>query len=81
MRVVASTVEAPSAPLVASPAVDAATRGRLTDALLAAHTAPELAQTLDELLVARFVDAKPDAFDVMVERQRQAEAAGYPRLA
>src|SRR5437867_473136 len=40
-----------------------------------------LAQTLDELLVARFVAAKPDAFDVMVERQRQAEAAGYPRLA
>ena len=81
VRVVATTVEAPSAPLVASPAVDAATRQRLTDALLAAHTAPELASTLDELLLARFVRARPDVFDVMVERQHAAERAGYPRLA
>jgi hypothetical protein len=81
VRVVASTVEAPSAPLVASPAVNAPTRARLTDALFAAHTAPELVATLDELLLARFVAAKPDAFDMMVERQRQAEVAGYPRLA
>src|SRR5438093_11577536 len=81
VRVVATTVEAPSAPLVASPAVDAATRQRLTDALLAAHTAPELASTLDELLLARFVRARPDVLDVMVERQHAAERAGYPRLA
>ncbi|HEY2991243.1 MAG TPA: PhnD/SsuA/transferrin family substrate-binding protein [Methylomirabilota bacterium] len=81
VRVVATTVEAPSAPLVASPAVDAATRERLTDALLAAHTAPELASTLDELLLARFVRARADVFDVMVERQHAAERAGYPRLA
>ncbi len=81
VRVVATTLEAPSAPLVASPAVDAATRRRLTEALLAAHAAPELASTLDELLIARFTTADPQAFDVMVERQRQAEAAGYARLA
>ncbi len=81
VRVVATTVEAPSAPLVASPAVDPGTRKRLTDALLAAHTAPELASTLDELLIARFVGADPAAFDVMLERQHQAESAGYPRLA
>jgi ABC-type phosphate/phosphonate transport system substrate-binding protein len=78
---VATTVEAPSAPLVASPAVDAPTRRRLTDALLAAHTVPELKPTLDELLIARFVPADGAAFDVMLERERQAEAAGYPRLA
>jgi ABC-type phosphate/phosphonate transport system substrate-binding protein len=81
VRVVATTLEAPSAPLVASPGVDAATRRQLTEALLAAHTAPELVATLDELLIARFVPADPGAFDVMLERQRQAEAAGYPRLA
>jgi len=80
VRVVATTLAAPSAPLVASPAVDAATRERLTDALLAAHTAPELAATLDELLLARFVAADPTAFDVMVDRQHAAERAGYPRL-
>jgi hypothetical protein len=61
--------------------VDVATRRRLTEALLAAHTAPELASTLDELLIARFVAPDPKAFDVMLERQRVAEAAGYARLA
>ena len=81
VRVVATTVAAPSAPLVASPTVDAPSRARLTDALLVAHTAPELAPTLDELLIARFVRADPAAFDVMLERQRRAEAAGYSRLA
>jgi ABC-type phosphate/phosphonate transport system substrate-binding protein len=81
VRVVATTLEAPSAPLVASPGVDAAARRRMTEALLAVHTAPELTATLDELLIARFVPADPKAFDVMLERQRTAEAAGYPRLA
>jgi len=81
LRVVATTVSAPSAPLVASPGVDAATRQRLTEALLAAHTAPELTSTLDELLLARFVPADAGAFDVMIERQHAAERAGYPRLA
>ena len=81
VRVVATTLDAPSAPLVASPAVDAAARQRLTDALLSAHRASELKTTLDELLIARFAEPDPGAFDVMVERQRQAEAAGYPRLA
>src|SRR6266850_1207527 len=57
------------------------TRRRLTEALLAAHSAPELKSTLDELLIARFVPADATAFDVMLERQRQAEAAGYSRLA
>ena len=81
VRVVATTVEAPSAPLVASPGVDAAMRERLRQALLAAHDAPELKTTLDELLLARFVPADARAFDVMVERQHTAERAGYPRLA
>ena len=81
VRVVATTLPAPSAPLVASPTVDTSTRARLTDALLAVHTAPEMAATLDELLLARFVEADAGAFDVMVERQHAAERAGYPRLA
>src|SRR5216110_1545679 len=50
---------------------DAAARARLTEALLAAHTARELGPTLDELLVSRFVPADPGAFEVMLERQRQ----------
>jgi len=81
VRVVATTLEAPSAPLVASPAVDAPTRRRMTEALLAAHTAAELTSTLAELLIARFVPADAASFDVMLDRRRQAEAAGYGRLA
>jgi ABC-type phosphate/phosphonate transport system substrate-binding protein len=81
LRVVATTVAAPSAPLVASPSVDGGSRARLTEALLAAHTAAELAPTLDALLIARFVRADATAFEIMLDRQREAEAAGYPRLA
>ena len=81
VRVVATTLEAPSAPLVASSGVDAAARARVTEALLAVHGAPEMAATLDELLIARFVPPDPGAFDVMLDRQRLAEAAGYARLA
>jgi ABC-type phosphate/phosphonate transport system substrate-binding protein len=81
VRVVATTVAAPSAPLVASSMVDADSRERLTDALLEAHTMPELAPTLDELLLARFVRVNPADFEVFLERQRAAEAAGYPKLA
>ena len=79
--VVATTIAAPSAPLVASSLVDADSRERLIAALLQAGTAPELAATLDELLLARFVRVEPSDFEVFLERQRAAEAAGYPRLA
>jgi ABC-type phosphate/phosphonate transport system substrate-binding protein len=81
VRVVATTVDAPSAPLVASPVMDEASRAKLTRALLDAHTAPELAATLEELLIARFAAVKPGDFEVFLERQRAAEAAGYPKLA
>jgi ABC-type phosphate/phosphonate transport system substrate-binding protein len=81
VRVVATTVAAPSAPLVASPMVDGAARERLTTALLEAHTAAEIAATLDELLLARFVRVTPADLDVFLERARAAEAAGYAKLA
>jgi ABC-type phosphate/phosphonate transport system substrate-binding protein len=81
VRVVATTIAAPSAPLVASPLVDAESRERLIGALLQAGAVPELARTLDELLLARFVRVEPGDFDVFLERQRAAAAAGYPKLA
>jgi ABC-type phosphate/phosphonate transport system substrate-binding protein len=81
IRVVATTVAAPSAPLVASPAVAPAERERLTHALLEAHAAPDLASTLDELLLARFVAVRVADLEVFLDRQRAAEAAGYPKLA
>ena len=81
VRVVESTIAAPSAPLVAAPLIDAATRDRLTAALLSAHEAPEIRPTLDALLLARFVRVGPGAFQVFLDRERAAEAAGYPKLA
>lgn len=81
VRVVATTVASPSAPMVASPLLDAAARERLTAALLDAHTEPELAATLEALLLARFVRVAPADLDVFLQRARAAEAAGYATLA
>jgi len=81
VRVVATTVTAPSAPLVASPLVDAGSREHLTNTLLEVHTVSEMAGTLDELLLTRFVRVHPADLEVFLERQRAAEAAGYPKLA
>jgi len=81
VRVVESTIAAPSAPLVAAPGTDAATCERLTAALLSAHEAPEIRSTLDALLLTRFVRTAPADFEVFLDRQRAAEAAGYPKLA
>jgi ABC-type phosphate/phosphonate transport system substrate-binding protein len=81
VRVVATTVAAPSAPLVASPMVGSDSRERLISALLEAHAARELVRTLDELLLDRFVPVQPTDLDVFIERQRAAEMAGYPKLA
>ena len=81
VRVIESTIPAPSAPLVASPGTSEATCRALTDALVEACTVPELRPTLDALLLSRFVRAVPGDFDVFLERQRAAEAAGYAKLA
>jgi len=45
------------------------------------HAAEHSTATLDELLLSRFVRVAPGDFDVFLERQRAAEAAGYARLA
>jgi len=81
VRVVETTVPAPSAPLVASPSVPVEARDRLTAALLGADQAPEMKATLEDLLLTRFVATRPEDFRVFLERQRAAEAAGYPKLA
>jgi ABC-type phosphate/phosphonate transport system substrate-binding protein len=81
VRVVESTIAAPSAPLVAAPGIDAPTRERLSAALLAVHEAPEMRSTLDDLLLARFVRVAPDVFEIFLDRERAAQAAGYPKLA
>lgn len=81
VRVVETTIPAPSAPLVASPGIDRATCERVTAALVSAHESPEIRPTLDDLLLSRFVTVSPADFQVFLDREQAAEAAGYPKLA
>ena len=81
VRVVATTKAAPIPPLVASPGTDPTVCDRLTATLVAAHLAPEIAATLDGLLLTRFEPVAADVFEVLLERRRAAEQAGYPGLA
>lgn len=80
LSIIATTVPAPAPPLVASPGIDVGTRERVTAALLSVHEAPVMATTLDELLLARFVRVEPEVFEIFLERERAAEAAGYAKL-
>ena len=80
LSVIATTLPAPAPPLVASPGIDAGTRERIAAALVSVHEAPAMRATLDELLLARFVRIEPDSFEVFLERDRAAEAAGYAKL-
>ncbi len=77
----ATTEPAPIPPLVASPGISEDTCSRLTATLLEAHQDPTLAPSMKALLLARFVEAAPAGFEVFLDRQRAAEAAGYPALA
>ena len=80
LSVIATTLPAPAPPLVASASIDAGTRERIAAALVSVHEAPAMRATLDELLLARFVRIDPDSFEVFLERDRAAEAAGYAKL-
>jgi ABC-type phosphate/phosphonate transport system substrate-binding protein len=81
LRIVATTAPAPSPPLVASLAMGAPGRERLSAALLEAHEAPELKPIMEDLLLRRFARVAAHDFDVLLGQQRAAEAAGYAKLA
>jgi ABC-type phosphate/phosphonate transport system substrate-binding protein len=80
VRTVATTEAAPIPPLVASPTADPAVCDRLTTALVEAHRAPEIAATLETVLLTRFERVTPEAFDVLLERRDTAEHAGYATM-
>jgi ABC-type phosphate/phosphonate transport system substrate-binding protein len=81
LRVIATTAPAPSPPLVASPSVSAPVRARIQEALLSVHADPELAETLDALLLSRFAPVGAEDFDLFLAWERAAERAGYQKLA
>jgi len=73
LRVVESTVMTPIPLLVASPGAADDAIARLRHALLSCHSAPELATTLDTLLLARFVAVDPADYDVLLDRGERAQ--------
>ncbi|MBI4628501.1 MAG: PhnD/SsuA/transferrin family substrate-binding protein [Candidatus Rokubacteria bacterium] len=80
LRAVATTAPAPSPPLVASPAMPPAERERLREALLAAHEAPELKPVLEDLLLLRLARVEDQAFQLFLDWEHAAAAAGYAKL-
>lgn len=80
LRAVATTEPAPSPPLVASPAMDPAARERLTAALVGVHEAPEMKPVMEDLLLLRFDRVEDRAYQLFLDWQHAAEAAGYPKL-
>jgi ABC-type phosphate/phosphonate transport system substrate-binding protein len=81
LRVVATTAPAPSPPFIASPAMSPAAREALTAALLDAHRAPELAPVLADLLLRRFERVTDKTYELTLDWERAAVAAGYGKLA
>jgi len=80
LRVVATTDAAPSPPLVASPAMGAADRARLSEALVTAHEATEMAGVLADLLLLRFERVEERAFQLFLDWEHAAAAAGYQKI-
>ena len=73
LRVVEPTGMTPIPLLVASPGAADDAIARLRHALLSCHSAPELATTLDTLLLARFVAVDPADYDVLLDRGERAQ--------
>ena len=80
LRVVASTDCAPMPPLVASPALGAASIARLKAALAAAHERPWFAGLAADLLIERFAPVAQEDFAPALAWDRQAKADGYPTI-
>ena len=77
LRVVESTAMTPIPLLVASPGIEGDALARLRRTLLSCHAAPELAPTLDTLLISRFDEIGPADYAVLL---CQAEAADRGRV-
>ena len=81
VRVVSSTAAAPMPAFVAAADVPAAVVARIRAALTKAGTRPWFAELADPLMLEGFAAASPAVFDVALEWDREARAAGYERPA
>src|ERR1041384_4102814 len=73
LRVIESTAMTPIPLLVASPGVADDVVAQLRGALLSCHAAPELAATLDTLLLLRFTAVDPADYDMLLAQARAAD--------
>lgn len=77
VRVLSSTALAPMPAFVAAAAVPAALVARLRAAFDSAATQPWFGELADPLMLAGFAQVGPQTFDVALEWDGQARAAGY----
>ncbi len=81
IRIIESTNRAPVPLLVASPAVDAAIRERLSSAFLALTDDTAARPHLQALLLKGFARVERSDYDVLARQAHAAEEAGYSRIA
>jgi ABC-type phosphate/phosphonate transport system substrate-binding protein len=81
LRTIATTPPTPIPPLVAAPGIAKADVEQLRAALLDVAAARELRSIRSALLLDGFVAVEPEDYGVLLERAREADRYGYPRLA
>jgi ABC-type phosphate/phosphonate transport system substrate-binding protein len=81
VRVLASTELAPMPALVAAAGLPPASVTRLRAALTGAVSQPWFAELADPLIIAGFAEATPAGFELTLQWDREARAAGYPEPA
>jgi len=81
VAVVAETISSPCLPFIASARLPPQTIAAVREALLMALTEPSLAEAREMLGLCGASPATPTDYDRVLEIEREAESAGYPRLA
>jgi ABC-type phosphate/phosphonate transport system substrate-binding protein len=81
LRTVASTAMTPIPPLVASPEVPDEIVERLRSAFLSSSTKPEIAATLESLLITHFAPVNAADYATLLSQAREADDAGIARPA
>ncbi|MEM7336749.1 MAG: PhnD/SsuA/transferrin family substrate-binding protein [Chloroflexota bacterium] len=77
-RIIATTPASPFPPLVAGHDVPDATVEEFKTAVFHAHTAPELKEAFDTMMITRFTAVTPDDYQFMRQQERDALLANYP---
>lgn len=81
IKIVAETGQTPSLPLITSLRTSIETVQVIREALMAVGTVGPRPEFLDKLLIAGFDVLPAHAYDIVLDLEKQASDAGYPRLA